>query len=156
MGQIQNDFHQKIVILQIIWIKSLQLLTLLWTVMVLKGDTDASILDGVKIVQKSKQWSIENKSENQKKYFSTEQFRESYLVSQKSAKSVHCWRPNIFGLNWRKKCGKFKSVLFWRYLKYWHRYHPLVFPIPVRPKSVLRYSGLSIPIPEKVWRYYRY
>jgi hypothetical protein len=58
--------------------------------MVLKGDTDASILDGVKIVQKSKQWSIENKSKNQKIYFSTEQFRESYLVSQKSAKSVHC------------------------------------------------------------------
>jgi hypothetical protein len=40
---------------------------------VLKSDTDASILDGVKIVQKkSKQWSIENKAENQNKYFSAE------------------------------------------------------------------------------------
>jgi hypothetical protein len=40
----------------------------------LKSDTDASILDGVKIVQKSKQRSIENKAENQNKYFSAEQF----------------------------------------------------------------------------------
>jgi hypothetical protein len=75
---------------------------------------------------KSKQRSIENKAENQNKYFSAEQFWKSYLVSKKSAKIVHCWLPNIFRLNWRKKCGKFKSVLFWRPLKYWHRYHPLV------------------------------
>jgi hypothetical protein len=60
-------------------------------------------LDGVKIVQKSKQRSIENKAENQNKYFSSEQFWEFYLASKKSAKSVHCWRPNIFRLNWRKK-----------------------------------------------------
>jgi hypothetical protein len=40
----------------------------------LKGDTDANILDGVKIVQEIKQLSIENKAENQNKYFSEEQF----------------------------------------------------------------------------------
>jgi hypothetical protein len=40
----------------------------------LKGDTNASILDGVKIVQKSKQRIIKNKAENQNKYFSAEQF----------------------------------------------------------------------------------
>jgi WD40 repeat protein len=34
----------------------------------LKGDTAAIILDGVKIVQKSKQRSIENKTEQQNKY----------------------------------------------------------------------------------------
>jgi hypothetical protein len=34
---------------------------------ILKGDTAAIILDGVKIVQKSKQMSIENKTEQQNK-----------------------------------------------------------------------------------------
>jgi hypothetical protein len=37
-----------------------------------------------KSYKKSKQQSIENKAKNQNKYFSAEQFLESYLVSKKS------------------------------------------------------------------------
>jgi hypothetical protein len=89
---------------------------------ILKGDTDASILDGVKIVQKK----VNNGVSKIRPRIKTNIFPQNNSESLTwSAKSVHCWHPNIFRLNWRKKCGKFKSVLFWRHLKYWHRYHPL-------------------------------
>jgi hypothetical protein len=108
---------------------------------VLKGDTAAIILDGIKIVQKSKQRSIENKTEQQNKYWNSinvtnfhlfyknNAFRMTLLLLCNYVYPVVLLGHHVKQQKWplltakhfqtqlTKKCSKFKSVQFWRHLK---------------------------------------